>query len=245
MKTIKLLVAVVLMAVTFSTQAQTAEEIIANYFENTGGEEAWNKLEGIQINAIVNQGFDIPVTIVQMKDSRQMFKINIQGQEITQLAYDGEVAWTTNFQSMKSEKMDSEALENFKTSGGKSFPSPFLNYKEKGFTIELLGEELIDGTNTYKVEITMDPIKADGVMVDNKMTYYFETENFVPIQTAVEVPSGPNKGQISKESLSDYEEVNGLYFPFAMTFGGQPVEIKSIVTNPEVTDDMFAFPVQE
>lgn len=254
MKTIKLLVAVVLMAVTFSTQAQTADEIIASYFENTGGEEAWSKLEGIQINAVVNQGFDIPLTIIEMKDGRQMIKINIQGQEITQLAFDGEVAWTTNFQSMKSEKVDSETLENFKTLAGKSFPSPFLNYKDKGFTVELLGEELIDGTNTYKVEITMDPVKADGEMVDNKMTYYFESDNFVPIQTASEVQSGPGKGQVAKDSYSDYTEVlsegqaegEGLYFAFARTvFGGQPLEIKSIVVNPEVTDDMFAFPVQE
>ncbi|MFT5892541.1 MAG: hypothetical protein ACI9Y7_002652 [Dokdonia sp.] len=254
MKTIKLLVAVVLMAVAFPTQAQTADEIITNYFENTGGEEAWSKLEGVQINAIVNQGMEIPVTIIEMKDGRQMIKINLQGQEITQLAYDGEVAWTTNFQSMKSEKVDSETLENFKILAGKSFPSPFLNYKEKGFTIALLGEELIDGTNTYKVEITMDPVKADGEMVDNKVTYYFEDENFVPIQTASEVPSGPAKGQISKDTFSDYAEVvvegqaegEGLYFAFARTvFGGQAIEIKSIVLNPEVTDDMFAFPVQE
>ncbi|WP_299681458.1 outer membrane lipoprotein-sorting protein [uncultured Dokdonia sp.] len=254
MKTIKLLIAVVLIAVAFPTHAQTADEIIANYFENTGGEEAWGKLEGIQINAVVNQGFDIPVTIIEMKDGRQMIKINLQGQEITQLAFDGEVAWTTNFQSMKSEKVDSETLENFKTLAGKSFPSPFLNYKEKGFSVELLGEELIDGTNTYKVEITMDPVKADGEMVDNKITYYFEDENFVPIQTASEVQAGPSKGQISKDTYSDYTEVlmegqsegEGLYFALARTvFGGQALEIKSIDLNPKVTDDMFAFPTQE
>ena len=63
MKTIKLLVAAVLMVFATTTQAQTAEEIVANYFENTGGEEAWNKLQGLQINAVINQGFDIPVTI--------------------------------------------------------------------------------------------------------------------------------------------------------------------------------------
>jgi len=71
MKTIKLLVAVLFFAVAISTQAQTADEIIANYFENTGGEDAWAKLEGLQINAVVNQGIEIPVTIIEMKDGRQ------------------------------------------------------------------------------------------------------------------------------------------------------------------------------
>lgn len=246
MKTIKLLVAVLFFAVAIPTQAQTADEIIANYLENTGGEEAWEKLEGLQINAVVNQGIEIPVTIIEMKDGRQMIKINLQGQEITQLAFDGEVAWTTNFQTQQAEKVDSETLENFKTLAGKTFPTPFLNYKERGFTVELLEDEIIDGTNTHKIEITMDPVKADGELVDNKVTYYFEDENFVPIQTASEVQQGPSKGQISKDTFSDYTEVDGLYFAFARTvFGGQAIEIKSIVLNPEVTDEMFAFPTQE
>lgn len=254
MKTIKLLVAVFFFAVAIPTQAQTAEEIVKNYFENTGGEDAWSKLEGIQINAVVNQGIEIPVTIIELKDGRQMIRINLQGQEITQLAFDGEIAWTTNFQSMKSEKMDSETLENFKILAGKSFPNPFLDYKGRGHKIELLGEELIDGTNTFKVQITMDPVKVDGEMTENKITYYFEAENFVPIQTSTEVQQGPTKGQISKDSYSDYTEVlkegqeegEGLYFAFARTvFGGQAIEIKSIVLNPEVTDDMFTFPAQE
>ncbi|MEP0263458.1 outer membrane lipoprotein-sorting protein [Dokdonia sp.] len=254
MKTIKLLVAVLFFAVAIPTQAQTAEEIVANYFENTGGEEAWGNLEGLQINAVVNQGIEIPVTIIEMKDGRQMIKINLQGQEITQLAFDGEVAWTTNFQTQQAEKVDSESTENFKILAGKSFPTPFLDYKTRGHKIELLGEEIIDGTNTFKVQITMDPVKIDGEMVENKATYYFETENFVPIQTSTEVQQGPTKGQISKDTYSDYTEVlgegqeegEGLYFAFARTvFGGQAIEIKSIELNPKVTDEMFAFPTQE
>ena len=163
MKTIKLLALAIIFSFAATTQAQTAEEIVANYLENTGGIKAWNKLESLQMNAVVNQGFDIPVTIIQMKDGRQAIKINLQGQEITQLAFDGEVAWVTNFQTQKAEKMDAETIETFKTIAGKAFPSPFLNYKEKGHTIALLGEEIIDGTNTFKVEITMDPITIDGL----------------------------------------------------------------------------------
>lgn len=244
MKTIKLLAIAIIFSFAATTQAQTAEEIVSNYLENTGGVDAWNKLESLQMNAVVNQGFDIPVTIIQMKDGRQAIKINLQGQEITQLAFDGEVAWVTNFQTQKAEKMDAETIETFKTIAGKAFPSPFLNYKEKGHTIALLGEEIIDGTNTFKVEITMDPITIDGKEVENKSVYYFEDENFVPIQTASEVNQGPTKGQIAKESFSDYEEVNGLYFPFAITFGGQPVDIKSIEVNPKIDDSVFKMPTQ-
>ena len=32
-------------AITASVQAQTADEIVANYFENTGGIDAWRKCD--------------------------------------------------------------------------------------------------------------------------------------------------------------------------------------------------------
>ena len=49
---------------------------------------------------------------------------------------------------------------------------------------------------------------------------------------------------------SDYQEVDGLYFPFSMTFktedtDGQLIELDTIELNPEVADDFFAFPAEE
>ena len=80
MKTLKnLFVALTLLAIAPMT-AQTADEILSNYFENTGGEAAWNALEGIKMVGSVNaQGMEIPIDMYQMKDGKQLLKINIQG----------------------------------------------------------------------------------------------------------------------------------------------------------------------
>ena len=49
--------------------AQTEKEIIANYIENTGGAEAWNKLQGIKMKAKVSQGgMEIPIETIQLRD---------------------------------------------------------------------------------------------------------------------------------------------------------------------------------
>ena len=90
MKTLKhFFVALTLLALAPMT-AQTADEILSNYFENTGGEAAWNALQGYKMIGSVNaQGMDIPVEMYQMKDGKQLLKINIQGQEMTQYAFDG------------------------------------------------------------------------------------------------------------------------------------------------------------
>jgi len=56
MKILKLLTLALLISFASSVNAQTADEILANYFENTGGLDNWNKLEGIKMMAKINQG---------------------------------------------------------------------------------------------------------------------------------------------------------------------------------------------
>ena len=81
MKILKTLSILLVMAFAVPTQAQTVDEILNNYFENTGGIEAWNKLEAMQMTAMANaQGMEIPVTVIQTKDGKMLIKINFQGQ---------------------------------------------------------------------------------------------------------------------------------------------------------------------
>ena len=242
MKTLKTLFIAILLVAVMPMSAQTADEIINNYFENTGGMEAWGNLQGVRISGSVNaQGMDIPVDIYQMKDGKQLVKINLQGQEMTQVAFDGETMWTTNFMTMQPEKSDAETTENMKKQMG-DFPSPFYNYKEKGFKLELLGKETKEGAETYKLKLTQKPLMVDGVEQPNISFHYFDTENFVPIASESEIPSGPMKGQMSMNTMSDYQEVDGLYFPFDMGMMGQSLVVKEIVLNPEIDPSMLVFP---
>ena len=227
--------------------AQTADEIISNYFENTGGVDAWNTITGLKYNASVNSQIgEIPLVMYNGKDGSSFVKITLQGNEITQLAFDGETAWGMNMMSMQAEKQDNETTENLKRAA-KEFPDPFLNYKEKGFSVELLGDETIEGTECYKIKLTKTPNLVDGVEVENVLYYFFDKENFVPILVEAEIKRGPAKGNISQIFFSDYQEVNGLYFSFSFTQGlkgqpGQAINIKSVEVNPEIDKALFAFP---
>ena len=244
MKTLKnLFVALTLLAVAPIT-AQTADEILSNYFENTGGEAAWNALEGIKMVGSVNQGMEIPVEMYQMKDGKQLLKINLQGQEMTMSAFDGETMWTTNMMTMLPEKSDTETTQNMKVNN-QDFPSPFLNYKEKGYTVEYLGKETKEGTETFKLKLTQKPIMIDGKEEPTVSFHYFETENYVPIVVETTMNMGPAKGQMSTSGFSDYQEVGGLYFPFSISQGGQPIIVKEIILNPEVDAALFAFPEEK
>jgi hypothetical protein len=242
MKTVKtLFFALVVLAIVPMT-AQSADEIIDNYIENTGGVDAWNALTGIKMTGSVNtQGMSIPVDMYNMKDGKTLVTIDLQGQVMTQLAFDGETMWTTNFMTMLPEKSDAETTESMKENFG-NFPTPFLNYKEKGYTVEYLGRETKEGVDTFKVQLTQKPIKVDGVEEPTITYYYFDTENYVPIMSESAITAGPMKGQMSTQTFSDYQEVEGLYFPFSMTMAGQAISMKEIILNPEIDMALFAFP---
>ena len=234
----------------YTINAQTVDEIIDNYFENTGGVENWEKIEGVKMSAKVNQGgMEIPIEIVQLKSGKMMTTINFQGQSIKQGVFDGEVLWSTNFMTQKAEKSDEEATNMVKNEMNQ-FPDPFLNYKEKGFTAELVGTETVDGSETFKIKLTTTPNIIEGKEVPSIAYYFFDNENFVPIQVHEEITVGPGKGMVSEIKLSDYQEAGDIYMPFSMTQGvkgqpGAPITMDSIEINPTVDDNEFAFPESE
>jgi len=248
MKIIKtLFIAAFLVALTPMT-AQTADEILDNYFENTGGQDNWEKVEAIEFKGSVDfQGMVLPVIMTQTKDGMSMMKAGFQGQTFYQGVYDGETLWSTNQMTMAAEKSDTEATANHKLTIG-DFPDPLLNYKEKGYAVELIGNETIEGTETFKIQLTKKPMMVNGKEEADITYYYFDKENFVPIVVEAEVKSGPGAGMVSQTKMSDYQEVDGLYFPFSINEGikdkpgGQTVTIKEIKINPEIDKAMFVFP---
>ena len=235
------------MAVSISAQDVTVDEIIENYFENTGGKDNWKALKGLKMTAKLNQGgLEIPLEIVQLADGRQYTKFNVQGNDYFQNVFDGETLWSINFQSLKAEKSDAETTENFKLDLN-DFPDSFMDYKSKGYTAELVGTETIEGADTYKVKLTKEPRKLDGKEVEDVSFYYFDMEAFVPIAQDSEIKSGPQAGTVARSTQSDFDEVDGLYFPFSLGQGAkggpsQPITVETIEVNPEVDESLFSFP---
>lgn len=232
-----------------AANAQTADEIIAKYHENTGGVEKWKALQGIKMTATMKiQAMELPMEMTRLKDGRSHSVALVQGMKFNQNVFDGTTLWSTNQQTMKAEKSDAESTANYKANEANEFPDSFLDYKKLGYKLELLGKETVEGTETFKLKLTKKPTKVDGKEVENVEFYYFDTENFVPVLMESEIKAGPAKGMVSQVKTSDYQEVNGLMFPFTMVQGakGQPgglnIVISKIELNPKVEASLFAFP---
>jgi len=228
----------------------TADEIIDKYFEQMGGKDAFRDLTGQKMNAEVEaQGVTIPLEIYVMADGKTITKFEVMGMSMSQDAFDGEVAWSTNFMTQKAEKAEADKTENMKRAIGE-YPSPLLDYADKGYTVELMEDAVVDGVDCYKLKVTKNPILVEGEEVENVEYYYFDKETFVPLQVEQEMHEGPNKGEMAITLYSDYQEVDGMYFAFSMTFKtesleGQTIELESIELNPEVEEGFFDFPTEE
>ena len=251
MKTIKTLFILLLFVSLAPANAQTAEEIISNYLENIGGEENLKKVTSAKFVGKVDVGSMIlPVEMIQTTTGYRMTKADVQGQTFYQEVYDGETLWGTNQMTMAAEKSDAEATENFKKNIN-DFPDPFLDYKAKGYVVELIGNETIEGTDTYKIKLVKEPIMVDGQQMDDISFYYFDTENFVPLVYEEELKSGQGKGMVIQMKYSDYQEVDGIYFPFSMNQGvkdqpgGQLITLTEITLNGELDKSMFAYPEEK
>ncbi len=249
MKTLKtLFFALLILAITPMATAQTADEILANFFENTGGLENWKNINALKYTGSIDLGgMELPIEMIQTASGKSLMKGDFQGQTFYQNVYDGETLWSTNQMTMAAEKSDAEATANYKKDIH-DFPDPFIDYESKGHMVELIGTETVDGTETFKIKLTKEPILVDGKEEQDIAFYYFETENFVPIVIEKEIKSGPRAGTIGQTKLSDYQEVDGLYFAFSITEGvkgqpeGQEITITDIFINPEIDDSIFAFP---
>lgn len=244
----KILTAIMFVATAaFSAQAQTADEVIDKYYEVVGGKEAMMKLKNTKSTATVKvQGMDLPATIVSTADGKMKLTINFQGMEIIQPAFDGETGWQTNMQTMQPEKMDAEANKMMKDQVA-DFPDPFMNYKSKGYTATFEGVEAIDGTDANKIKLTKKPIMVDGKEEDNSTYYFFDKDSGVMLASKSTAQAGPMKGMTVEATMSDYQEVDGIYFPFSIQnkVNGQvqaTIILEKVELNTAIDNAMFAFP---
>ena len=249
MKTVKLLAVAFFLAFAGISNAQTAEEIVENYFENTGGLDAWNNINAMVLTGQAGMGpQEFPYTQYVTSDGKMAIQISLQGQTFTPQAFDGEQMWATNFQTQKAEAMDAETSANFKIQS-KDMIDTFLNYKEKGYTLELQGSETVEGTDAFKILVTKQPVIVDGEEVANTATFYFDKESFVPIMSEAAVTSGPQKGMMPQTLYSDYLEAGDIYYPHSLTVKfngqvGQTIKVDAIEINPEIVENVFLMPKQ-
>ena len=136
------------------TTAQTADEVLERYFENSGGKEKMQNIKTLKmLGTIPTPQGDFPLEIYQKAPNKICASVEVMGQKIVTQAYDGEIAWTLNPMTgnPNPQKLPEDQAKTLREEA--SLEGPFINYKEKGFTISYEGSDSINGKMCHLLKL--------------------------------------------------------------------------------------------
>ena len=239
MRKVLLAITVLAFSAVFAS-AQTADEIIAKYVKTIGGMEKIQSIKTLRRSGkvIVGGGFEIPIVEENKRPNSVRQDITIQGL-VGSNAYDGKVGWKIQpWQGKKdAEAMGEAELKDILDEA--DIDGPLVNYKEKGNKVEYVGMDEVEGTDTYKLKVTM----ANG----ETRFYYMDTDYYVPIK--IETKRTIRGNEVEFETvLGDYKEVSGWYMPWSLEVGPkgsqfkQKIAIDKAEANVTIDDGRFSMP---
>ncbi|MEO6654631.1 MAG: hypothetical protein ABIO36_00965 [Pyrinomonadaceae bacterium] len=232
------IIATILIALPVS--AQTADQIVASYIKTIGGMEKIQAVKSMRQTGKFSGGGGFEAMIVNENKRPNLVRQEFSLQGLTAVnAYDGKTGWKIN---PFSGKKDAESLgeeEMKQIIEDSDFDGPLINYAAKGIRVELVGKEEYEGSDVYKLKVTL----ANGTV----KYYFMDTDYFVPIK--IETKQINRGTEFEFETvLGDYKEVGGVYYPFSVETGlkGSPnkstVTVEKIDINVTLDDKNFALP---
>jgi hypothetical protein len=231
---------VVVLLAPLSVFAQTVDEVIAKNIQAHGGMEKLKAVQTIRTTGKFNQGsFRAGFLQENKRSDKVREEFVIQGLAQIQ-AYDSKTGWQISpFGGRKDpELMSQDDVKSLQIDA--DIDGPMVNYNEKGHKAELVGHDSVEGTDCYKVKLTLK---------NGDVRYYFlDSDSFLEIK--MENQSNIRGAVVFTENFyGDYEQVNGLYFPFALESAqkGSPERAKFTVDKVEINvpldDSLFSMPV--
>jgi hypothetical protein len=222
-----------------AAQAQTVDEVIAKNVQAHGGMEKMKSVQSVRITGKLNAG---GFRAGFMQESKRPDKVReeqiIQGLAAVQ-AYDGKTGWQVN---PFGGRRDAELMSQDDVKGlmiDADIDGPLVDYKEKGHKAELVGHDSVEGTDCYKIKLSLK---------NGDVRYYFlDTDSFLELKIETQ-SSIRGTIQYSETYFGDYEEVNGLYYSFAFESGakGDSNRVKFAVDKVEINvpleDSLFSMP---
>lgn len=220
--------------------AQTVDDVIAKNIQARGGMDKLKSIKSIKTTATMTMGpgMEAPGVMVQKRPEMARLEFTIQGLTAVQ-AYDGSKAWQIMpFMGKKDPELMSgdETKEMEETA---DLDGPLVDYKAKGNTVELLGKEKVEGTDAYKIKVTL---KNGDVQ-----TEYIDADSFLEIKEETKRMVRGTEREF-ESSIGDYKEVDGIIFPFAVESGikgtdqKQKITISKIELNVPADDSIFKMP---
>jgi hypothetical protein len=226
--------------------AQTADEIVDKHLTAMGGRAALGKLKSRTMVGTISLSTPVgqvsgPVELVTQEPNKSRTLITLDlssfgaGQMIFDQRFDGTSGYVLD--SLQGNRDISGSQLDAMKNG--AFPSPLLNYKEMGMTVELSGKENVGDREAYL--LILKP-KSGPVM-----RLYLDARSYLPIKQVVKLDVPPVGELEQTTELLDYRDVDNVKVPFRIISSSavqsSTVNITRVEHNGTIDQALFSKPV--
>ena len=200
----------------------TVSKVFNDYIEAIGGEEAVEEIESVYMIAqaeIQGQKMDLETKVTSSGKSSTV--VSMAGNVVQKQIFNG----ATGFVAAQGQKIP---FTEEQVIAAKAEAHPFPELIAENATLE--GIEDVNGQEAYAVKM------------DENTTNYYSKDSGLKIKQVKTMKQGPQTMTIPI-TYSDYREVEGVKFPFALSQSMGPMtldfKVSDIIINEEVTDTDF------
>ncbi|MFZ1370603.1 MAG: hypothetical protein WAR78_09475 [Ferruginibacter sp.] len=212
-------------------QAQTVDDVVDKYIAAMGGKEKLMSLNSVKMEGSMNvQGYDVSITTTRLHMKGMRSDIVVAGVDNYQIITPEKGIIFMPIQGMSTPTdMTDEQLKAGQLQ--LDVQSSLLNYKEKGTTVELLGSEMIDGVDNYKLKLTY----KNGIV----STYFIGKNDYRLNKTSSKRNINGTDTDV-ESTFSNYKQnAGGYWFAYnSSSMQGEMVYDK-IETNIPVDENIF------
>ena len=241
----RLVIAVLVLGSSSLASAQTVDDVIEKHLAAIGGRAALAKLESrLMIGTITlsTPGGDVsgPIEALTQRPNKARTLINL---DLSALGA-GPIRIDQRFDGTNGYMLDSMQGDRPITGGqlanmrGAIFPSQFLDYKERGASIELKGKEKVGDRDVYVLVLT--PKGGPAVR------QYLDAESYLARRMVVSVEV-PGMGELDQTSdFLDQRDVDGVKVPFLIKSSSAAqsftINVTKVEHNIKVDEKLFVKP---
>jgi hypothetical protein len=221
--------------------AQTADEIVAK----TVAAQGLDKLKPVQSMRVTGTMSITPpggtaiegAIIIEVKrPAKTRMTLTIMGMENAQ-GYDGQTGWSLMPIQGKAAAEPATPDELKDLIEQADMDGTLVDYKAKGHKVELVGKDSVQGTDAYKLKVTL---KNGDVQFQ-----YIDAEHFLPLK--MESSRVVNGTEMNTETfVGDYKSVNGVLMPHSVeahVMGAiQKVVVQKVELDVPLDDARFKMP---
>ena len=236
MKKIIMLILAAIVAAIGSLFGQDLDEVLEQYYEVTGAEKVSQFQAVTAKGKIMQMGMEMEFTNTIKRPGKLYLEVPIQGQLMKQ-GYNGEVGWLVAPWSGSLDPVELSDVQLKSMERQADIDGMLYDYKEKGYTTTLEGEEEMEGSPVFVIKQLKD---------EDEFIHYMDAENYVLLKTKAKL--NVEGSIIEIETLfGNYKPVDGIVMPFSIEskVNGQTqsqIMMEEYVFNEEVDDAIFEKP---